>query len=312
MKIYLSLCLMMLPTALWAGAVDYSYFPRKNPFYKTTPVVEIVDPAPVQTEVAPIKMALGTPQIVVRPKRRPSTSTYTPIAQREAPREVAPAARAEPVRSMRVIGPKRRPSTLKPAARTRQASVTPNANPIRVRKISGSQGRVCGDRGIIGQKAPSIKGKMKGCGVRNPVRVTSVDGVLLSQPSLMDCNTAKTLKKWVNKGAKPAVGRLGGGLRSIKIVAHYSCRTRNSQRGAKISEHGKGKAVDIAAFGLKNGKTITVLKGWNNKHQGKILRRMHKTACGPFGTVLGPKANRFHLDHFHFDTAKHRGGSYCR
>jgi hypothetical protein len=39
---------------------------------------------------------------------------------------------------------------------------------------------------------------------------------------------------------------------------------------------------------------------------------MHKAACGPFGTVLGPNSNRFHQDHFHFDTARYRSGSYCR
>jgi len=30
------------------------------------------------------------------------------------------------------------------------------------------------------------------------------------------------------------------------------------------------------------------------------------------GTVLGPEANRFHRDHFHFDTAEYRSGPYCR
>jgi hypothetical protein len=28
--------------------------------------------------------------------------------------------------------------------------------------------------------------------------------------------------------------------------------------------------------------------------------------------VLGPNANSFHRDHFHFDTARYRSGSYCR
>ena len=46
--------------------------------------------------------------------------------------------------------------------------------------------------------------------------------------------------------------------------------------------------------------------------RGKALKKMHKIACGPFGTVLGPNANRFHRDHFHFDTARYRSGSYCK
>jgi len=28
--------------------------------------------------------------------------------------------------------------------------------------------------------------------------------------------------------------------------------------------------------------------------------------------VLGPEAARYHQDHFHFDTARYRSGSYCR
>ncbi|GGE59357.1 hypothetical protein GCM10011517_28810 [Actibacterium pelagium] len=128
----------------------------------------------------------------------------------------------------------------------------------------------------------------------------------------MDCDTAKALDRWVEKGAKPTVGRLGGGLGQINVIAGYSCRTRNNQAGAKISEHGKGRAIDISGITLANGKTISVLDGWKKRSDRKLLERLHKTACGPFGTVLGPKSDRYHKDHFHFDTARHRGGAYCK
>ncbi|MFC6587279.1 extensin family protein [Sulfitobacter pacificus] len=104
----------------------------------------------------------------------------------------------------------------------------------------------------------------------------------------------------------------GGGLSSLRVAAHYACRTRNNQKGAKLSEHGKGRAIDISGFRLADGSEVSVLKGWNARRYSKAMRRMHKGACGPFGTVLGPKANRFHLDHFHFDTARYRSGSYCK
>ncbi len=41
-----------------------------------------------------------------------------------------------------------------------------------------------------------------------------------------------------------------------------------------------------------------------------FLRALHKGACGIFGTVLGPEANRAHHDHFHLD-AKARRSSFC-
>lgn len=173
-------------------------------------------------------------------------------------------------------------------------------------------GAVCGDVSIQGEAVGQVPGRISGCGVENAVRVTSVAGVSLSSKSTMDCGTARALKTWVDGSAKPALSRKGGGLRQIKVAAHYACRRRNNSKTGKISEHGKGRAIDISAFRMADGSEITVLKGWNARSSRKALRRMHADACGPFGTVLGPKANRFHLDHFHFDTARYRSGSYCR
>lgn len=174
-----------------------------------------------------------------------------------------------------------------------------------------SRGAVCGDVDIQGTAIGPVGGP-GGCGIAQAVRVSSVSGVALSTHSVMDCGTAKSLKSWVEKGMKPAVRQRGGGVSSIRVVAHYACRTRNNQPGAKLSEHGKGRAVDIAGFTLRDGSKISVLEGWGKRTDGAILRKMHRSACGPFGTVLGPDANRFHRDHFHFDTARYRSGSYCR
>ena len=82
--------------------------------------------------------------------------------------------------------------------------------------------------------------------------------------------------------------------------------------GARISEHGKGRAIDISGFRLQDGTLITLRNGWNGKETGPLLRKMHADACGIFGTVLGPESDRFHLDHFHFDTARYRSGAFCR
>lgn len=181
-----------------------------------------------------------------------------------------------------------------------------------LRVAKGLQGSVCGDPSIRGEKISRIPGKIRGCGLDNGVKVTSVSGVALTQHARIDCNTAKALKTWVDRGVKPAVGRRGGGVKSIKVVAHYACRTRNNKKGARISEHGKGRAVDVAAINLNDGSQMTVLKGWRSAKNGPALKQMHKAACGPFGTVLGPRADRYHQDHFHFDTARYRSGPYCR
>jgi hypothetical protein len=180
------------------------------------------------------------------------------------------------------------------------------------KSFADKNGRICKDRGIRGTYIGRVPGKIKGCGLEHAVRVTSIDGVRLSQSATIDCTTARALKEWMSKGVKKAVGRKGGGVAEIRVVAHYACRTRNNKKGAKISEHGRGRAIDIAGFTLHNGKSFSVLRDWRNSSWSDELRRMHKAACGPFGTVLGPNADRYHQDHFHFDTARYRSGSYCK
>lgn len=180
-------------------------------------------------------------------------------------------------------------------------------------RIASARGSVCGVPEIKGEAIADIPGRIAGCGVENPVRVSSVSGVPLSQSPTIDCTTAKALNDWVRDGVIPAVGRTGGGIARINVVAHYSCRSRNNQPGAKISEHGKGHAIDIAGITLANGKTLTVLDDWRGGGaQARIIQAMHRTACGTFGTVLGPNSDRFHRDHLHVDTARYRSGSYCR
>lgn len=200
----------------------------------------------------------------------------------------------------------------KPKAGKTTAKVKPKTAKVNKRVAKGLQGSVCGDPTIRGEKISRIPGKISGCGLDNGVKVTEVSGVALTQHARIDCNTARALKSWVDKGVKPAVGKRGGGVKSIKVVAHYACRTRNNKKGAKISEHGRGRAVDVAAINLNDGSEMTVLKGWRSSKNGPALKKMHKAACGPFGTVLGPNADRYHQDHFHFDTARYRSGPYCR
>lgn len=197
-------------------------------------------------------------------------------------------------------------------------SLRPELRPRKFRRIARTQerlrkrGAVCGDPDIQGDVVGRVTSKTAGCGIANAVRIRSVSGVELSRSSLMDCNTAKALKSWLDTTAKPTLAKRGGGLKRLRVAAHYACRTRNNQQGARISEHGKGRAIDISAVRLRDGTLITVQNGWNAKGTGKLMRQLHRGACGPFGTVLGPDSDRFHKDHFHFDTARYRSGPYCR
>lgn len=172
------------------------------------------------------------------------------------------------------------------------------------REAASRKGSVCGVASIKGEEIAAIKSKVKGCGVEDPVAITSVAGVRLSQTATVDCSIAKALDRWVEEVAQPA---FNSNLVEMRIAAHYSCRSRNNVRGAKISEHGKGRAIDIAAFVLSNGKVLTVADNYN-----KLLRRIYKAGCGYFMTTLGPGSDGYHEDHFHFDASARQGGAYCR
>ncbi len=248
----------------------------------------------------------------IRPRPRPANSIVAEELVLNLDGEEYTLASTRPI--FKSPRPERRPGGLR--VRARNWKPTRVQKPVKVAStaptaISRSKS-LCGDPTIKGEVLAPIAGKLPGCGLDKPVRVSSVDGVVLGQRSIMDCTTAKALRKWITGTVKPSVGRRGGGVKSLSVSSHYSCRTRNSQPGAKISEHGKGHAIDISSINLNDGTKITVLDGWRDRRDGKLLRKFHASACGPFGTVLGPESGRFHKDHFHFDTARHRSGPYCR
>ena len=83
----------------------------------------------------------------------------------------------------------------------------------------------------------------------------------------------------------------------------------NGQRGAPISEHAFGNALDISSFTLADGRKITVKNGWRGspEEQG-FLRDVHASACQRFTTVLAPGSNVYHYDHIHVDLSRRASG----
>ncbi|PVH30626.1 extensin family protein [Pararhodobacter oceanensis] len=195
---------------------------------------------------------------------------------------------------------------------TRPAQVARVAAPLRGASGGVRQG-ICGSRALQGRQLPRIRAATRGCGVEEPVSITAVHGIPLSQPATVDCALGRAFADWVQGAMLPAVGRRGGGVAQIRVIGDYSCRTRNNRPGARISEHGRGMAIDVAGYRLNNGDVVRVDRHWRRRPHRSDLRAMYSAACGIFRTTLGPEADRYHQDHFHFDLARHRnGGTYCR
>ncbi|MEX0283608.1 MAG: extensin family protein [Paracoccaceae bacterium] len=289
----------------------------------TVPLAETTTAAP---EAAATNRAVGRS---LRPVLRPGSGRQ--VAQTPAENSAPPQPQQRASSATKTVTVAAASSAARPAATGRDAAAAaasastaqtaalkPNAKPRSRPKSGGLLSKrklrktsVCGDISIQGEVVGRVPGKVRGCGVSDAVRVKSVAGVTLSTPAVMNCQTAHALNTWVDKGLTPAFRRQGR-VTQIKVAAHYICRTRNNRRGAKISEHGKGKAIDISAITLNDGRVYSVEESWWRGRGKGPMRQAYKAACGPFGTTLGPNADRYHQDHFHFDTANHRSGPYCR
>lgn len=257
----------------------------------------------------PVAAAAAAPDVSPRPEARPGAEAAIRAA---LPAELLPDMRPIPrpagaIRAFAAV-PLVPNLAVSPRPLARPGAIVQKAMARRSARLRGA---VCGDPDLQGDVVGHVPGRIAACGIDEAVRLRSVAGVALSQPALMDCTTAAALKRWVERGARPAL-KGHGRLAQLRVPAHYACRTRNNQPGAKVSEHGKGKAIDISGFQLENGQVISVLQGWRDRRFGTALRQMHRAACGTFGTVLGPESDRFHQDHFHLDTARHGNGPYCR
>lgn len=248
----------------------------------------------------PAMAAMPETQLAKAPAAGPSARSPRPVLR--------PDALAGRVAAVETTASARAPDLLvaEPEDEVDVAAILPLTNREkrrRAREAASMAGAVCGVPAIKGEAIASIGSKISGCGVGEAVRVTSVSGVALSQAATVDCSVAKGLNTWVAEVAQPA---FKGRLTELRIAAHYICRSRNNVRGAKVSEHGKGRAIDIAGFILADGTELTVAGDYN-----KLLRRIYKAACGIFTTTLGPGSDGYHEDHFHFDTAV-RNSAYCR
>lgn len=154
-----------------------------------------------------------------------------------------------------------------------------------------------------------------GCKVPNPWKMYSVANVQFSQPATLNCSVTQPLHDWLSATVQPAAqATFGENVTAVDIAGSYSCRARNGKRGARMSEHGFGNAIDISSFTLADGRKITVKQGWRGDDgERSFLREIRKDACGEFMTVLGPGSDSHHGDHFHLDLANRRSGkAYCK
>ena len=150
----------------------------------------------------------------------------------------------------------------------------------------------------------------EGCGMEPTVRLNAVllpDGTFakLRPAAVLRCETALAVARWIREDIAAAALVLGSTLARVEVAASYTCRSRNNVAGAVLSEHSRANALDMSAFVLTDGRTLTLT---DPKASAEFIAELRRSACARFTTVLGPGADRAHEFHLHVDLAERRGG----
>lgn len=122
------------------------------------------------------------------------------------------------------------------------------------------------------------------------------------------CPVAAALSVWEWRVLQVAARRHFGPGVTVSRIDHYgsyNCRRIYGRATGSWSEHATADAIDVAGFGLSDGRRISVKQDWNGGGpKAAFLRDVRDGACRLFSTVLSPDYNAAHHDHLHLDQAE--------
>lgn len=149
------------------------------------------------------------------------------------------------------------------------------------------------------------------CGVAAPYNLRRVGDVVIQPDTELTCATALATARWIRGVVQPAAEAIGPGV-SLGEVTHastYVCRNRNNADTAKVSEHARGRAIDVAGFDLDGREPVPVVpRQGDGSAEEAFQRAVRAGACLHFTTVLGPGTDAYHDDHLHLDTIRRSSG----
>ena len=231
-------------------------------------------------ELQPRPRATARRAAVPLPKPRPAEA---PSAEPEQPPEKEQAA----------------PEKDKPKEQAAPAPPTPQPSACRLALT---------DEVAIAPSIPDIKGA-GGCGGEDLVRLEAIvlpdkRRVSVKPAAILRCTMASAIAGWIRSDIAPLAERLGSTVTDLDNFDSFECRGRNRIVGAKLSEHGRANALDVRAFKLADGTSISLT-------DRTVPRQLRETVlhsvCARFSTVLGPGSDWYHEDHIHLDLMERRG-----
>jgi hypothetical protein len=309
------------------GAVETQAPNETTP--ETAPVAQTPSPRPEESSPASVAAGGAPPTVeqpgtaseppyaaeVPKPLPKPAESPATPAAREGSPAPANPELpAAQPAPAPEKTGPD---ATGTPQ---QKAEEPPPPPPPPLEKEDPEALKAClADLTALGTKfeiRQTIVGEEPGCGIEQPIAVDEILPGVKTGGAEMRCETARALAHWMKDNVQPAMSVAMPGRHVTGIVpgSTYACRLRNSASSGKVSEHARGNAIDVAAFKLDNGETVTMKpRGEDATMEGAFQRAATATACLYFSTVLSPGSDSTHEDHLHLDVLDRKNGyRYCR
>lgn len=154
-----------------------------------------------------------------------------------------------------------------------------------------------------------------GCGMPHGVLVVrGPTGIAYDPPVSVDCALARALSSVERIVQEEAATHLRSRIVRIGNIGGFACRPRNSRKGASLSAHAFGSAVDVTSFHPAKGTPAIVVRDYADPKRPSAAqedrRRFLRSVFvrlrreGDLTYAVGPDFNARHRDHFHLD----RGG----
>ena len=165
------------------------------------------------------------------------------------------------------------------------------------------------DRSDLVYRMTPARPIIAGCGFVNVVHPTR-SRVAYNRAFDLTCGMMAGLYWYEARLQELAQAHLGGTITEIDQLGTYACRNINGATSGRRSQHATANAIDIAAFHLADGRTVSIAKDWDkDTPQGRFLAAARDEACNFFNVVLSPNYNALHANHFHLDLG---GFRMCR
>jgi hypothetical protein len=104
------------------------------------------------------------------------------------------------------------------------------------------------------------------CGTPAPMKLVSVGSqppIAFTEPPVLTCEMIAALHTWLQRNVQPLARKhLGAPIVGIKVMSAYSCRNAYGKAKARLSEHGRVNAIDLAELLTAQGGTAQVLADW--------------------------------------------------